>query len=377
MSGIPVARIAGFEIRLHLSWVFIIAIVSATVASRLTAAEPETPALGSWLIGLGASLGFLVSVVAHELAHHVVARRDGAGGEVIVVHFIGSPAAVDVRASSPRAEAAAALAGPLVSLVLGIGLIVVSMPGLTAPSAIVRGLADAAFIVGALDLILAAISLVPAFPVDGGRLVRAVAWARSGDPRQGTRVAGAVGRWVGRVVLVAGLVVILAGDTLDGIMLGLVGWFLGASARSVDRWLVLDELIAGIRVDEALEPRLETLSPQLTLDTFAQGVLDGSVSPALAVVRDDELLGMVGAAQLRRIPRRDWPSTRTEDVMVGRADLPLTEPGDALADAVERLRGTPLDGLPVFEGADLRGIFTRRSVAAALHRKAEALGMTL
>jgi Zn-dependent protease len=377
MNGVPIARIAGFEIRIHLSWIFIIAVISATVASRMGAAEPTTPAIGNWAIGIGASLGFLATVVLHELAHAVVARRDGSATNAVVVHFIGSPAAVDVRASGPRAEAAIAIAGPAVSVVLAIVLAGFAFPALTHPSAIVRGIADAAIIVAALDLILAAVSVVPAFPLDGGRLVRALAWARSGDPRQATRAAGSVGRWIGRALLVAGLVVIIVGETLDGIMLGLVGWFLGASARSVDRWVVLDELVAGLRVEEALEPELETLSPQLTLDTFAESVLDGSVGPALAVVRNDELLGMVGAAQLRRVPRRDWASTRTEEVMVARAELPTTGPDEGLAEAVERLRGTPLDGLPVFDGLSLRGILTRRSAAAAIHRRAETRGLTL
>ena len=377
MTGVPVARILGFEVRLHLSWLFIVAIVTVTVAGRLSAFQPDIEPPLSWAIGLVGSLGFMITVIAHELGHAIAARRDGSESTVVVVHFIGSPAVVDVIASSPRAEALVALAGPIVSAGIGVGLVIIALL-MIALSTALGPVADVLFIVGALDLILAGVSIIPAFPLDGGRLVRAAGWARSGDPRGGTHAAGTVGRWVGRVLMIVGLAVIITGDnTLDGIMIGLVGWFLLASARSVDRWLILDGLVAGIHVGEAMEPQLQTISPQLTLDTFAGGVLDGSALPALPVVRDDAVIGMVGATQLRRVAQRNWASTRTEDVMVGGADLPSASPEESLTVALDRLRRSHLDGLPVLDGAALLGVLTRRSIAAVLHARAEAAGQAL
>jgi CBS domain-containing protein len=218
------------------------------------------------------------------------------------------------------------------------------------------------------------VSVVPAFPLDGARVVRAAAWARSGSQRAGTRAAGTVGRYAGRVALILGLGIILTGETVDGLMVGLIGWFLMASARSVDRWLVLDELVQGMSVGEAMEKGLETISPQLTLDTFAAGILDGTVTPALPVIRDDVLVGIVGLAQVRAIAPRNWPSTRTEDVMVSEPAMPTASPGDRLTDALEQLRQSHLDGLPVLEGGRLSGVLTRRSIAALLHARAEARG---
>src|SRR4029077_6219857 len=131
----------------------------------------------TWGIGLIGSLGFMATVIAHELAHALVARRDGAPGSVLVVQFIGSPAPIDVIASSPRAEAAIAIAGPLTSLLFGAlfaGLAVASL----ALGSLAGAIADVFVIIGALSLMLAGVSIVPAFPLDGARLVRAVAWAR-------------------------------------------------------------------------------------------------------------------------------------------------------------------------------------------------------
>jgi Zn-dependent protease len=381
LNGVAVARVLGFEVRLHVSWIFIVAIVTVTVAGRLSAFQTGIDPLVAWGIGLAGSLGFMLTVVAHELAHAFVARRDGAPSEVVVVHFIGSPAAVDVVASSPRAEAAVAIAGPLTSAVIG-GVVCAAAYGLLAVAPQLAAIGDVLVIVGALDLILAGVSAVPAFPLDGGRLVRAAGWARSHDQRTGTRIAGIVGRWVGRALLIFGFAVILAEaqagtDIVDGVMIGLVGWFLMASARSVDRWLVLDELVRGVRVGDAMEQQLETVTPQLTLDTFAASILDGTVGPALPVMHDDAVVGIVGAAQVRAVPKRNWPSTRTGDVMVDRQDVPIATPDEELTDALEQLRVSRLDGLPVLDGTILRGVVTRRSIAAMLHARADATGQVL
>ena len=386
MNGVPIARLFGIEIRLHLSWVFIVVIVTATVGSRLSALEPSDDATLAWLIGIVASIVFMATVVAHELAHALVARRCGMTVDAISVHFIGSPAVVDVRGPTPRAEAAIALAGPLTSLFIGLACVGVALAGAMTGPGPVRTIADVLVIVGALDLVLAVVSLVPAYPLDGGRVIRAIGWARVGDARRGAKLAATVGRGVGWLLVAAGLAVILLGETpgrpmqevvLDGIMLGIIGWFLGASARSVDRWVVLDALIAGVRVSEAMEEEVETISPQLTLDTFGPQVLDGTLGPALPVFRAGVLIGMVGAGQLRSIPRRDWPSTRTAEVMVGLAEVPTVGPDESLTDGLERLRESHLDGLPVLEGTDLRGVLTRRSIAVALRARADIRGLTL
>ena len=376
MNGVPIARILGFEIRLHLSWVFIVAIVTVTVAGRLVEFQPGLGPTLPWAIGLIGSLAFLLTVVAHELAHAVVARRDGATGRTLVVQFIGSPAPIDVIATSPRAEAATAIAGPLTSLVIGLVLVGLGVASLAVGSW-VAPLSDVFMIVGVLDLLLAGVSVVPAFPLDGARLVRAAAWARTGNARSGTRIAGAVGKLAGRLGLILGLAIILTGETVDGIMVGLIGWFLMASARSVDRWLILDDLVQGMSVGEAMEKTLETISPQLTLDTFAAGILDGTVTPALPVLHDDVLVGIVGLAQVRAVAQRNWPSTRTEDVMVGKPEMPTARADDRLNDALERLRQSHLDGLPVLDGETLLGVLTRRSIAALLHARAEARGQAL
>jgi Zn-dependent protease len=381
MNGVPVARIFGFEVRLHFSWIFIIAIVTVSVVARITSIEPDINPILPWAVGLVGSLGFMATVVAHELAHAVVARGDGTPGRIVIVQFIGSPNAVDVVASSPRAEARVALAGPLVSGAIGVGGVVAAY-ALFAVLPALGPVADVLLVIGVLNLVLAAVSIVPAFPLDGGRVVRAIGWAWRHDMRAGSRFAGLFGRWVGRILIIVAFAVVLAAaqlgsDIVDGIMIGLVGWFLMAYAGSVDRWLMLDRLIEGVQVSEAMEPDFETVSPQLTLDTFADSILDGTVGPALPVVHDEAVVGMVGASQIRAVPKRKWASTRTSDVMVGGAELPIATPDQELTRVLDDLRVSQLDGLPVLDGATLRGVVTKRSIAAIVHARATARGQVL
>ena len=354
MNGVPIARILGFEVRLHISWLFIVAIITVTVAERLTDFQSQVTAP----LSVGDRARRLGRVHAHGGRPRARPTRSSPGataseGNVVVVHFIGSPAAVDVIASTPRMEAAIAIAGPLTSALIGAGLFIVGYAPVHPRSGLGARSPTCFAIIGALDLVLAGVSVVPAFPLDGGRIVRAAAWARTGNQRSGTRIAGSVGRWTGRAFLVIGLVLILTEDTFDGIMIGLVGWFLMASARSVDRWLVLDDLVQGIRVDEAMEKDLETLSPQLTLDTFATSILDGTVGPALPVVRDDvarrDRRGRPGPGRA--------PAQLADDAVRGRdgrrrRTCRRRAPTTRLTDALERLRSSHLDGLPVLDGTD-------------------------
>jgi CBS domain-containing protein len=130
-------------------------------------------------------------------------------------------------------------------------------------------------------------------------------------------------------------------------------------------------------VGEAMEPELQTISPQLTLDTFGSQVLDGTLGPALAVLRNDDVVGIIGVGQLRSVPRRDWPSTRIAEVMVDLADLRVVGPNETLSEGLEALRTSHVDGLPVLDGAALRGLLTKRSIAVALRTKAELSGIAL
>lgn len=377
MNGLPVARLFGFEVRIHLSWILIGALVTVLVVSQLDANAPGVPVPVRWVLGAVIAVAFFLSVLAHELGHGIVARRRGLEVGPITVFFFGGSASFQLESDRPRDEAAVALAGPAVSIVLGTLLVAF---GIVAQSSGSEGLEAAglvALLLAALNLILGGANLVPAYPLDGGRLVRAIFWARSGDEKRGARAAATSGRYVGWTLVGAGLVLILLEQTADGLMLGLSGWLLGSASRAITRRIAVQELIEDVRVAEVFDREATGVPPQLTVDTFAERLTEGGDGSAVLVVRDDQVLGVIGAAQLKRLARRAWPTTRAEQVMVGPPSMATVAPGDSLWSALDRLRRTGLDGLPVVESNGSVGLLTRRLIASTIQDRARVRGVTI
>ncbi|HKG56385.1 MAG TPA: site-2 protease family protein [Candidatus Limnocylindrales bacterium] len=377
MNGIPIARILGFEVRIHASWILIVALVAVLVVGQLEVLVPTVPVIVRWLIGALIAAAFLLSVLAHELGHGIAARRRGIDVGPITLYFFGGSASFQLESERPRDEMVIALAGPLVSLAIGgvLGIAGVAAEQTSNPTIVAAG--GVALVLAALNLVLGGANLVPAFPLDGGRVVRAAVWARTNDERRGARAAAACGRAVGWILVGAGIALIVAGDTIDGFMLGLSGWLLSTAARGITRRLAVQELLADVRVADVMERGVSGIAPNLTVDTFAAQLLEGSSGGALPVVRGDEILGLVSASQLRRLRRSSWPKTRAEDLMVAPPTLPLLAAGDTLWSALDRLRRTNLDGLPVVEGAGLLGVVTRDAIVATIQSRARLRGVTL
>jgi len=377
VSGWPVGRLFGFEIRIHLSWILIGSLVAVLVVSQLEANVPSIASPIKWLAGAVIAGAFFLSVLAHELGHGIVARRRGLDVGPITVFFFGGSASFQLESDRPRDEAAVAIAGPIVSLVIGAVLAIVGVLARTSRDDTLQAVGLVALVLASLNLILGAANLVPAYPLDGGRLVRAVFWARTGDERRGARAAAASGRYVGWILVGGGLAIILLGQTADGLMLGLSGWLLGSASRAINRRLAVQELIEDVRVGDVVDREVTSVSPQLTVDTFAERLMEGGEGSALPVVRDDQVVGVVGSAQLRRVGRKSWATTRAEDVMIGPPSMAALAPGDSLWSALDRLRRTGLDGLPVMEAGGLVGVITRRLIASTIQDRAKLRGVTI
>lgn len=380
MSGVPIARILGFEIRLHFSWILIVALIAIYVADTAGRGSPALPGVIGWLIGGLVAAAFLLSVLAHELAHAVVARRRGVDGGPITLFFFGGSASLQFESDRPRDDAAIALAGPLASLtiggvlfVIGLGVAVVAGPN----DDVLAGTAFVIAAISALNFILGAINLLPAYPLDGGRLVRALVWARTGDERVGARAAATTGRTAGWLLIGIGLALILGGRQVDGVMAGVAGWALSTASRAVGRRLVVQELLRDVRVADVMEREVATVSPHLTVDTFADRILDDGGGSALPVMSNDQVVGLIGMGQLRRLGRRAWSTTRAGDVMVSPPSLPLLGPDDSVWSALDRLRRANLDGLPVVEGMRLLGVVSRRAILATIQARAQVQGISL
>ncbi len=372
MSAIPVARLFGFEIRVHVSWLVILAIIAVTVVTRIDEVAPRSDPGLRWVIGGIVAAAFLLSALAHELGHAIAARRAGMPGGPIIVYFFGGAASVGLDARRPRDEIVAALAGPLVSMAIGLAFLIIAAVGLSSGRGGALDIGRIALIIGGLNLILGGVNLLPAFPLDGGRVVRGLAWARTGDPAAGLRVAARSGRVLGILLAAAGILLIIVVDSVDGLMLALSGWFVVSSAGAVERSAEVDAVLADIHVMDVMDRDVAGLPPGLTLDTFADQLLADGSTATVPVTRDGDLLGMVGARQVRAVRRDCWADTRAEDLMVAGDALPEVAPDTTLRVALDQLRRSNLDGLPVFEAGVMAGVVTRQAVATAIRDRLRA-----
>ena len=374
MTGLPFGRFAGIPIRIHPSWTIILTLLVLTAVAQIGALAPTTSSPVRWGVSVAIAIAFLLSATAHELAHALVARRRGVEVTEVLVYFLGTAPSTDLVTTRPRDEIAVALAGPLTSLVIGVLLIGASQLLVVAGAV---GFAQVVLVIGALDVVLGAVNLLPAFPLDGGRVARGVGWLRSGDATKGLHFAARSGRVVGLLLGVASAAAVIWLEVVDGLMIALCGWFLISTARSIERGAGLDRLLDGLFVADVMDRDVASLAPTLTVDTFGDQVLDGTAAMALPVRFGDRLMGIVGARQIRQLRRDRWATTRAEDVMVALPRLPIMTPETSLRAALDSLARARTDGLPVMVDGELTGIVTRRGVSEAVRARASKTGQAV
>jgi CBS domain-containing protein len=299
------------------------------------------------------------------------------GGGSVTLLFFGGATTAGKEATRPSDEAFVAMAGPFASMALAILFGLTWVAASAIPGNAGAAISQVAVVLAVLNSLLALLNLLPVYPLDGGRVLRASLWQFTGSQSKAMRGVVATSRFGGWGLIVGGILIMLTGDSLDGIMLTVSGWFLSGSARALERRMQLEDLLRGVRVDSVMERDLPAVSPQLTLDTFAAQYLASGEGMSLPVMKDQALLGLIGMSQLRRIRKSNWPSMRASDVMVSPPTLPTLAPDDELWPALERLRRAGLDGLPVLRGEQLLGVLTRRGAVHAIQQRARpAIGVT-
>jgi Zn-dependent protease len=369
--GIPIGRIFGIEIRVQLGWVFVLAIVAYIAVGQLNAVDPTLEEGMAWALGAIVAIGFFISSVAHDLAHAIVARRRGIDVRSIGISFFGGATPLDPSSPDPGDDAAIAASGPIASLAVcglclgGTAVVVAVDNQFTAAAGVLAVLVF-------LNLILGLVNLVPAYPLDGGRIVRDLAWRRSGSERSGWRAAWQTGRVTGLVVIGIGVMYLVAQGDMTGAFIAMTGWFFVLSSNSVRDRIRLDDLVGPHVVRDAMEDAPVTVHPGLTIDTFAAQLLDvASPMTAVPVIEGSSVVGLLGLAQVRRIRRSAWVTTRVGDVMAKPPKLSFLDPAEPLRLALERIFRTGLDGLPVLEDGHLLGVLTKRGIGRFLHERSE------
>lgn len=371
-SGVPIARLFGIEVRVGFGWVLVLAFIGALAVQEIQTIAPTIDDATAWSLGALVAAGFFVSSVAHDLVHAIVARRRGLPMPAVVVSFFGGATPLDPIASNARDDLAIAAAGPLASLaiaaVCGVLAIVVAPLG-----GIFEAVSDAFATLLVLNVLLGGINLLPAYPLDGGRIVRALAWGRTGSEPRSWRIAAETGRLAGLAAIVVGALLLLFVNAVNGAMVALSGWFLVLSSRTIRDRVRVDALIGDLHVRDAMDDSNVTVHPSLTLDTFASQLLDGEGgTTAVPVTDEDRVVGLVGVRQVQRLKRDKWPGTRVSEVMVQPPRLAFLGPDDPLGEAVLKLQRANTDGLPVLDAGRLIGVLSRFGVGKVLTERIAA-----
>lgn len=370
MNGVPIARIRGIEVRVQLGWVLVVALVASLAVVQMAGAVPDLPVPVQWLLGVIVGVAFFLSAMLHDLAHAVVARRRGVDVRSVVVSFFGGTTPADPKSDVPGDDLAIAVSGPAVSILVGLALGAVAVVLGGNGSQIGRAVAEIGAILGVLNLLIGLVNIIPAYPMDGGRIVRAIAWRQTHSVARGWATAALTGRLTGLLMVALGAIAFARGEITNGAMVALSGWFLVLSSRAIRERLKIDDLIVGLRIEDAMERSPATVHPGLTVDTMAGQLLDPeSGVTAVPVVEHDAVVGVIGIRDVRRMRRSAWATARVADVMVGPPRLHLLGPNQTLVEGVERLQGSGLDGVPVVEGGQLVGILTRRAIGEAIRAR--------
>ena len=364
-DGIAIGRLFGIEIRVSLLWSLLFAIITLLGAEQATVAAPELPFVLQWVVGGGIAAAFLLSVAAHELAHALVARRRGVRVTVVVLGLMGGLAPLGIQAKRPSDELAIAVAGPVVSFLVAAAVVPIGAVVATTD----RGwgaIAGALLIIGGLNLVLGVMSLLPGLPLDGGRAIRAIAWARTGDPDRASALTARTGRFLGWATIGVGVAVVLMDQTIEGLVVLSFGWFLSTGARTLDRRLAMERLLRGVAVRDAMERDVSWVGPNFTIDTFASRYEGEDGVRALAVVDDEHVVGVLGIQRLKRLGRRRFAATRVADVMATPPQAPVLGPDDDVWEVLDAINQAGIDGLAVAEDGRLAGMLTRRSLSVVV-----------
>jgi Zn-dependent protease len=356
-------RIAGVRVGVHWSVLLIFGLIAFGLAQgRLAAVYPNYPVAVYWVAGFFAAVVFFASLLAHELAHSVVARRNGVEVDDIVLWLLGGAARLKAEASTPAAELRIAGIGPLVSLVLG-GVFVLAawlMDLASAPGLLVEVVAW----LGAINVLLAVFNAVPAAPLDGGRLLRAFLWWRTGDRLKATAGATMAGRVFGWLLVLLGLVLFVGEGSFGGLWLCVVGWFLIAAASAEGRQAQLRGVLAGVPVRDAMTPDPVTAQQGLAVADFLAGPSHRYRHSAFPVVADGGApVGLVTLEKTRRVPWDQAEKVAVDEVMVPLSDVTVVGPEDSLADLLPSMEPGARNRVLVVDEGRLVGILTLSDVS--------------
>ena len=364
-DSFTIGRIAGISVGVNWSWLIVFALIAWTLATSIFPSTNPGLADGAYVaMALIAALLFFTSLLLHEYGHALQARRDGMEIEGITLWLFGGVAKFRGMFPSAGAEFRIAIAGPLVSLALG--LLFLGVPMLLGLPATVDGVL---FWLGSINIALLVFNLLPALPLDGGRVLRSILWYARGEFVSATRLAAGIGRGFGYLFVAAGVALIVVASPVTGIWLAFIGWFLLQAAGAEDRYVAAREALGGLRVRDVMARDPVTAPAGITLGQFMDDVAWSRPYTTYPVTENGEVVGLLQFRRVAEVPRAEWDRRTVRDCMIPRDDVPVVEQDDELVLAAGEVTEHEVNRALVLDAGRLVGLLSVTDVARALQMR--------
>jgi Zn-dependent protease/predicted transcriptional regulator len=386
-GGIRMGRIFGIDIRIDWSWLFIFVLVTWNLATVFGQVHTDWGAGLTWGTAVVAALLFFASVLAHELAHSLVARAQGVPVRSITLFLFGGVSSIERDPSSARNEFVMAFVGPLTSIVIGLALLLIAGAGagpitasITDPTQAIASLNPLTTLLmwlGSVNVFVGLFNLVPGFPLDGGRVVRSILWAVTDNLRNATRWASALGQLIAWLMILAGIAMVFGvqipffGTGLGGLWLAFIGWFLNTASAQSYRQLVIHDILEGVAVSRMMRSDPPTVAPNASVSSLVHDYMMGRDDRAFPVMEDGTLVGLVTLEDVGHTSRETWETVKVREIMTPADRLVMVRPEEDAAKALEKLTERDVGQLPVMQDHQLLGLLRRRDVVNWLQLHSE------
>jgi len=366
-------RISGIRIGVNWSVLFIVALLAYGLAAGQFPAEvPRHPVAEYIVAGVVTAVAYIGSLLVHELAHSLVARRNGIKVEDITLWLLGGVSRLEGEFPDPGAELRVAGAGPLASLLLGGLFLLLAWLVMTAG---VRGLVVAALAwLGGINILLAVFNVIPAAPLDGGRLLRAVLWSITKDKLKAAIWSARAGQVFGWILTVVGIYLVLVARDYSWLWFVLLGWFLISAATSENQQAVLQSRLRTVPVREIMTANPVTVPASATVAQFLHDYLPWSRHAAFPVVADSQTVGLVTVKRINQVPAGERGQTTLHDVACPLSEVARATPDESAADLLPGLNGCADGRALVFDDGHLAGIVSPSDISRALERLTRSPG---
>jgi Zn-dependent protease/CBS domain-containing protein len=364
-ASVRLGRVHGIEIGLNWTWLIVFGLIVWSLAASVFPASNPHLSTGTYvaMAAVGAVL-FFSSLVLHELGHAVVAQREGMQIAGITLWVFGGVARFKGMFPSGGAEFRIAIAGPIVSLVIGVGCLLAAH-AVSAPPAVDGVLTW----LGEINVILLVFNMLPALPLDGGRVLRSLMWAATGDFARATRRAGALGEAIGRVMIVGGFALLLFAGAPGGLWLSLIGWFVLAAARAETAYGVAHEALSGLHVSDATIRDPVTVPAGLSLRRFLDDVFGPTGYASYPVVELGRVVGLLAVGDVANLPGDEPDALSVRERMVPLSDVMTLESDADLAEAASELLASSLGRALVTQGHQVIGLISLSDIERIVERR--------